>query len=41
MKTQIAHYKINSQIFIDYIDAYEYCIQNKIDANQIIKTTKH
>ena len=41
MKTQIAHYKINSQIFIDYIDAYKYCLKNKIDANQIIKTTKH
>ena len=41
MKTQISHYKIHGQIFIDYMDAYEYCIQNKIDANKIIKTIKH
>jgi hypothetical protein len=41
MKTQIAHYKKHGQIFIDYMDAYEYCIQNRIDANKIIKTNKY
>ena len=41
MKTQIAHYKVNKQIFIDYMDVYKYCIKNKIDANKIIKTKKY
>jgi hypothetical protein len=41
MKTQISHYKVNREIFIDYMDAYKYCIQNKIDANKIIKTNKY
>ena len=41
MKTQIAHYKVNAEIFIDYMDAYKYCIKNKIDANKIIKTKKY
>jgi len=41
MKTQILHYKIHGQIFIDYMDAYKYCIQNKIDASKIVKTNKY
>ena len=41
MKTKIAHYKVNSQIFIDYMDAYEYCLKHKIDINEIIKTKQY
>jgi hypothetical protein len=35
------HYTINNLIFIDYIEAYNYCVKNKLDTNQIIKTDKY
>ena len=34
----ISHYIIKDLIFIDYIEAFEYCKKNKIDINLIIKT---
>jgi hypothetical protein len=37
----IKHYAINNLIFIDYMEAYNYCIKNKLDTNQIIKTYKY
>ena len=35
------HYKINNQIFIDYMDAYDYCIKNNLSIELIIKTDKY
>ena len=39
--TTTKHYKINDQIFIDYMDTYEYCIKNKISTELIIKTNEY
>jgi hypothetical protein len=41
IKMTTKHYKINDQIFIDYMDAYEYCIKNKISTELIIKTNEY
>jgi len=37
----IKHYKVGNEIFIDYMDAYEYCIENKISVELIIKTNEY
>jgi len=41
MKSEISHYVVNGHLFIDYMDAYEYCFKNRIDINKIIKTKEY
>ena len=40
-QAKISHYVINDIIFIDYLEAFKYCLKNKIDINLIIKTKKY
>jgi hypothetical protein len=37
----IKHYKVKNLIFIDYMKAYNHCIKNNLNTNQIIKTDKY
>ena len=37
-KSEISHYKVNGHIFIDYMDAIDYCDKNKLSYSKIIKT---
>lgn len=37
----IKHYKVNNQIFICYMDAYDYCYTNNISIDMIIKTNEY
>ena len=41
VKSEIAHYKVNGHIFIDYDDAMNYCDKNKLSYSKIIKTKKY
>ncbi len=38
---KISHYVINDIIFIDYLDAFKYCLKHKLNTNLIIKTKKY
>lgn len=35
------HYKVNDKVFIDYMDAFEYCCINNINTELIIKTKEY
>lgn len=37
----ISHYKVKDKIFIDYMDAVNFCDKNNISYNEIIKTKKY
>lgn len=37
----ISHYIVRDQLFIDYMDAFKYCLKHKIDINEIIKTKQY
>jgi hypothetical protein len=39
--TEISHYKVNDKIFVDYMDAMDYCDKNKLSYSKIVKTKKH
>lgn len=40
-KSEISHYYVDNNLFIDYMDAIEYCDQAKISYDKIVKTKKH
>lgn len=35
MNSEIKHYFVGEKLFIDYMDAFNYCIENLIDSNSI------
>lgn len=35
------HYKVNDKIFIDYMEAIDYCYSNNINIELIIKTKEY
>jgi hypothetical protein len=39
--TEISHYKVNNEIFVDYMDAMNYCDKNKLSYSKIKKTKKY
>ena len=40
-QAKISHYVINDNIFIDYLDAFKFCIKHNLNTNLIIKTKKY
>jgi len=40
-KSETPHYYVNNNLFIDYMDAIEYCDQEKISYDKIVKTKKY
>lgn len=37
----ISHYIVRDQLFIDYMSAVLYCVKNRININEIIKTKQY
>lgn len=37
-KSKIKHYYVYELLFIDYMDAYNYCIENLISPNNIVSS---
>lgn len=38
MKSEISHYVVCGNLFINYDDAIDWCIKNKVSYNLIVKT---
>ena len=37
-KSKIKHYYVDDLLFIDYMDAYNYCVKNLISPNNIVSS---
>ena len=35
MKSEYKHYFVGKKLFIDYMDAFNYCVENSIDSTTI------
>lgn len=40
-RAKISHYVIKDLIFINYMDAFKYCLKHNLDTKLIIKTKKY
>ena len=40
-KSEISHYYVYNNLFVDYMDAIDYCDQEKISYDKIVKTKKY
>lgn len=40
-QAKISHYVIKDAIFINYMDAFKFCLKHNLDINLIIKTKKY
>ena len=40
-KSEISHYYVDNNLFNDYMDAIEYCDQEKISYDKIVKTKNY
>lgn len=37
-KSKIKHYLVGDKLFIDYMDAFNYCVKNAISSNDIVSS---
>lgn len=37
-RSEIKHYFVGSMLFVDYMDAYNYCIENLINPDNIVSS---